>query len=89
MINEEALAHFKNHEYMTDFSWQDEMSEIAIDAIEKQIPKKPLNYYRYGTMFYAFDWECPCCGKGYGRAVEKVKYCKDCGQKILWEGEEK
>lgn len=40
MTNEEALNHFKNHEYMTDYSWQDEMSEIAIEALENQIAKK-------------------------------------------------
>lgn len=85
MTNEEALAHFKNHEYMTDFSWQDEMSEVAISAIEKQAPKKPR--LRKGCNW---SYRCPNCGKllfwtdepkDHG---EKNNYCSDCGQKIDW-----
>lgn len=73
MTNEEALAHFKNHEYMTDFSWQDEISEVAIKAIERQIPKKP----KIEDCF-----TCPSCEYGI---VYGDKYCQECGQLICWE----
>lgn len=81
MTNEEALNHFKNHEYMTDYSWQDEMSEIAIKAIDKQIPKKIKIEHRR-----TFDtYECEC-GTYLGNSFMMVKsnYCISCGQKIDW-----
>lgn len=78
MTNEEALAHFKNHEYMTDFSWQDEMSEVAIKAIERQIPKKPLEITFMGEV------RCPACQKWMGHN-QVGDFCLHCGQKIDWE----
>lgn len=92
MTDEEALAHFKNHEYMTGFSWQDEMSEVAIEAIEKQIPKKPLlegDGYYDGEMVYD-GWRCPNCDEYFEIDEEAYKYCPECGQRICWEegGEE-
>lgn len=83
MNNEEALALFKNHEYMTDFSWQDEMSEIAIKALEKQIPKK--------LKITQSTKRCASCNRqisGIGNIHSKRHYCVNCGQKIDWEGEE-
>ena len=54
--------------------------EIAIQALEKQIPKKPD---------FTEDKEfalCPCCnGKG---SLNKQKYCDNCGQKLDWSDEE-
>lgn len=51
-----------------------EALEAAIQALEKQIPKKPD---------FTEDKEfalCPCCnGKGL---LNKQKYCDNCGQKI-------
>lgn len=55
-------------------------SELAIRALEKQIPKKPD---------FTEDKEfalCPCCnGKGL---FDKQKYCDNCGQKLDWSEEE-
>lgn len=49
-------------------------TEVAINALEKQIPKKPD---------FTEDKEfalCPCCnGKGL---LDKQKYCDNCGQRI-------
>lgn len=54
--------------------------EIAIQALEKQIPKKPI--FTEDKQF-AF---CPCCDmKGL---IDKQKYCDDCGQKLDWSDEE-
>lgn len=51
-----------------------EALDVAIQALEKQIPKKPD---------FTEDKEfalCPCCnGKGL---LNKQKYCDNCGQKI-------
>ena len=57
-----------------------EAMKMAIQALEKQIPKKPD---------FTEDKEfalCPCCnGKGL---LDKQKYCDNCGQKLDWSDEE-
>lgn len=35
MTNKEAIELLKDHEYWTDFSWMDEVAEMAIEALEK------------------------------------------------------
>ena len=52
---------------------------IAINALEKQIPKKPKTDDRY-VMYI-----CPCCND-----FVKVShnYCPNCGQKLDWSDEE-
>jgi len=54
-----------------------EIFKIAIDALGKQIPKKPeLIPIEENTKY---TWKCPTCG-GY----EIFKFCQHCGQKINW-----
>lgn len=74
MTYKEALEHLKLYEYWADFSWMDEVAELAIEAIEKQIPKKPLNHKH---IYYI----CGICG-----AIVKLdmNYCNKCGQAIDW-----
>ena len=50
-------------------------------AIEKQIPKKPLDF---GDESYL----CPCCKRNNfykGIHLDKQNYCDYCGQAIKWE----
>ena len=56
-----------------------EALEIAINALEKQIPKKPKTDDRY-VMYI-----CPCCND-----FIKVSHncCQNCGQAIDWSDEE-
>ena len=83
-----------------DVTWQDNgrhygkiapAREIAISALEKQIPKKPTphivnaekiktgnGYCRKGTTIYY----CPNCKDFISRMYT---YCHKCGQKLLWE----
>jgi len=62
--------------------------DLAIDALEKQVVKKPI----------IKSWSpalCPCCGKelselegdGYYKHWDNLKVC-DCGQKLDWEVED-
>ena len=57
--------------------------EIAIQALEKQMPKKPhKNFEKFSGVW------CSCgkyLGKGY--FVDKPIYCPDCGQKLDWSDE--
>ena len=64
---------------------------IAIQALEKQIPKKPTyegdGYAPDGTFVWD-EWLCPCCGKRYEVDYDDYDYCPNCGQAIDWSDEE-
>lgn len=61
--------------------------ETAIEALEKQLPKKPTyegdGYAPDGTFVYD-TWECPNCGECYEVDYDDYDYCPKCGQKIDW-----
>ena len=72
-------------EYMTDMKICDgEEMDIAIKALEKQIPKKPNiegDGYADGQLVYD-TWICPCCEKRYEIDYDNYDYCPNCGQHI-------
>lgn len=52
---------------------------LAIKALEKQIPKKAIEHkQKIGFPFY----ECPTCGE---IDILWQNYCDNCGQKLDWE----
>ena len=65
--------------------------EMAINALEKQIPKKPtpIDYEKYidvidnARLLRGAYW-CPNCK----RVVKSGSFCNDCGQKLDWSDEE-
>lgn len=78
MTNQEALDLFKGSKYMSDYSWQDEMSRLAIKALEKQIPKKMTDD---GYHHITCD-----CGHRIDMCMRfEISYCPYCGQAIKWE----
>ena len=62
-----------------------ECLRTAIDALEKQIPVKPIGVYT--------DYKCPICsrrvrsGKGSSSAGKRDNFCQRCGQKLDWSEE--
>jgi len=64
--------------------------DMAIQALEKQMPKKPyiqqveIDYYEHDCM------ECPSCDSFLGYASEckeehyQENYCPNCGQRLDW-----
>ena len=56
--------------------------ETAIEALEKQIPKKPREAVQSG-----FFW-CPACSKAIKMRIEgskiNISYCPFCGQALDW-----
>ena len=56
--------------------------EMAIQALEKQIPKKPIKsenqVVRYVNTYY-----CPTCELGI-TGTNIAKWCYHCGQKLDW-----
>ena len=67
--------------------------EMAIAALEKQIPKKPY-IQQIEVDYYEHDcYECPNCDSFLGYVSEckeehyQNNYCPECGQAIDWSGE--
>ena len=60
--------------------------EAAAAALEKQIPKKPLQVEN------SIEYNCPGCGQccGYVDALswDTPKFCVECGQALDWTDEE-
>lgn len=60
--------------------------DVAIQALEKQIPKKPIKseeqVVRYVNTYY-----CPVCRLGI-TGTNIAKWCYHCGQKLDWSDEE-
>lgn len=88
MTNEQAIAHFK--EQLEVFGGEHhEAMKVAIEALEKQIPKKPIysNYEDNGfDEIIPYRAECPACGESveFGKwNAEESHHC-DCGQAIDW-----
>lgn len=61
--------------------------EKALEAIDKQIPKKPDfegdGYDDSGNLIYD-TWICPHCGDRYELDYEVHQYCPVCGQALDW-----
>lgn len=86
MTYEEAHSFFeeKQHE-MTVFRGAYSERQIAangkaIEALEKQIPKKPSNIVYRDNPFSPFIGRCTC-GE-YATAYDE--YCRKCGQRLDW-----
>jgi len=62
-------------------------TEIAVDALEKQIPKKPKYKAedRFVKNHFAEYSYCPTCEK---EVVAGDMFCVMCGQRICWQEEE-
>lgn len=50
--------------------------KLAKEALEKQIPKKPVKWCGI--------WICPTCDYGQDTDRFKPSYCKSCGQHLDW-----
>lgn len=63
-----------------------EACTMAINALSKQIPKKP-KYSPLKDGIVTTFFECPKCGcrrLGHGFDLDKC-FCPECGQKLNWE----
>lgn len=84
MAVQESISCLKaNKKYLKDHNICDEEEiDIAIEALEKSIPKKPIMIKDRAETYYICsecEWE-----------VDKFddNYCSDCGQKLDWAKEE-
>ena len=99
MTNEEAIKLFKDRDLVGRKIFIDEAIDLAIEALEKQIPKTPINVPG-SLMGEKFDqYFCPNC---YDKRVElytphtcmmdynvteRIHCCPLCGQAIDWSNE--
>ena len=93
MTEQDAIELLKRRKVL---SWQggfgdyDEAEQMAIKALEKQIPKKPFKTMDENNPYYKYmPWCCPCCRETLYEDTEwgnqEFAYCTDCGQKLNWE----
>lgn len=84
MTNEEAIEILQEeHDYCQEMSYVIKALEMAIEALKKQIPKKPLHMHK--------NYYCPICKEDgwmlWDDAIpnDTDAYCGKCGQAIDWE----
>lgn len=53
----------------------------ALEALEKQIPRKPIGGFDFANNEYKICCECSAIVQD---GEWKANYCPDCGQKIDW-----
>ena len=99
MTYEEAKSiienrHCKNNEHCLDECMYGKGKceyDMALSALEKQIPKKPIRANRaieIDGQFVMIDeneyWKCPICTHYDVPLRENQKYCHYCGQVLDW-----
>lgn len=57
--------------------------KLAIQALEKQVPKKMIKT-PHAHIDLTLMYRCPSCDTEYNRFYENKKYCMECGQKLDW-----
>lgn len=62
-----------------------ECESVILDALEKQIPKKPIIHGVRDRDINTISYTCPICNKHIWITED---YCKRCGQALDWSEEE-
>lgn len=80
MTPEKAIKTIKHGCIYSDKTGSEAL-KVAVDALEKQIPKKPIVHgYREGREVNTISFTCPVCNKH----ISRENFCKKCGQAIDW-----
>lgn len=88
----EMIKHNKAFFQKQDNSYLESDIEVyctAIEALEKQLPKKPReNKIRGGWLGKQKHYTCPTCGNCLLEEMmnerQNTSYCWDCGQRLDW-----
>lgn len=87
MTYEEAIKHFKSLQKRYTKEHNGRMCEkvnLALEALEKQMPKKPKD--KFTVPYDILAWGiCPYCGEGVN---SDMKFCSECGQALDWSADE-
>lgn len=90
MTESEAIKEFQqNIDMPFGSNISREASELAIQALEKQIPKKPIMKPYFDDMEEEYLC-CPACGEMLTDRIPMDNkdfyfHCLNCGQKLDWE----
>ena len=95
MKPEEAIKELESDKglYESDIVWAGDGTpegdlilalNMAIEALEKQTPKKPVKADEQ-VVRYVTTWNCPTCGGQFTGMVSN--YCYHCGQALDWDNE--
>ena len=82
MLNEEAIKVIKNNWPSSNYSMLIEAVTLAIEALEKQIPKEPIfeiNCVAIDGVTPSGCPVCPICKEPH----YNLDWCAFCGQKLL------
>ena len=88
MNKQEAIKSMNNLDELISITESEHESvRMAISALEKQIPKKPIDSYNWEDLseeerLETPRWYCKSCD---GVIEEHYSYCALCGQAIDWE----
>ena len=84
---EKAIKSLENiKEYWTYKPTEAKAAELAIQALEKQMPKKPIENGLLPNNRYKYL--CPTCNRLYWDKEFLSDYCSSCGQRFDLELEE-
>ena len=85
----EWIKELKGSEEILEFYYAESFikaCDMAVQALEKQIPKKPIKSKKQ-VVRYVNTYCCPTCNlKFTGTGI--AKWCYHCGQKLDWGDEE-
>lgn len=56
---------------------------VAIEALEKQIPKKPIAR-KHDELRGHILFHCPACDDDFNCNEYEETYCAECGQRLNW-----
>lgn len=84
MTNKEAINAIKCNYPPENYTILREALDMAMEALEKQIPKKPIKYeidYSGNPVF-----RCPVCGDSWNSNEfgDGIECCWTCGQALDW-----
>ena len=84
----ERLTLIKEH-YAGEVKDYEEALEIGIQALEKQIPKKPIiKHINTSEEATEIEYTCSVCGTNFVELTPCMEWCPYCGNKIYWSDEE-
>lgn len=80
MNKQEAIKTLMNHTQY--FVPNDDLDALymAVEALEKEVAKEPTEIKTENEV----KWLCPVCNSKVGDIVNVDNYCKECGQKVLF-----
>lgn len=87
----EALKYINLKRVHPFYDWEEmmEVRDTAIEALEKQLPKKPKENGMYRGIFKKIKaYACPTCGNCCLEEMinerQNTDFCWNCGQRLDW-----